>query len=280
MNPTVRAAAKRLAAAGVENPSREAGWLQAALLGVRRADLLGRDLTPVEADLYDAWVARRCSREPLQYIIGTQEFMGVTFAVTPAVLIPRPETEVLVQQALARLEPGSAVADIGTGSGAIAVLMALHGHRVWAVDISAEALAVAEQNAHAAGAPVRFYVGDLLAPLEGLKFDAILSNPPYVAEAELPGLEPEVREYEPRTALVTGTGDPLHFYRRLAAEAPQLLKTNGFLGVEVGTGQAEAVGALLRTAGFTPAAYRDAQGHERTVIAHGYIADRESVRIK
>lgn len=266
MNPTVRAAAKRLAAAGIENAEREAGWLLAALLGVRRAELLGRILTPAEAMAYDAWVARRCGREPLQYIIGTEEFMGIAFAVTPAVLIPRPETEVLVEQALLRLKPDSAVADIGTGSGAIAVMMALRGHRVWAVDISEEALSVAKRNAQATGARVRFLHGDLVAPLEGHLFDAIVSNPPYVAEAELPSLAPEVRDFEPRTALVTGTGDPLYFYHRLAAEAPRLLKPDGFIGVEVGLGQAGDVAALFRAVGFQPSVYSDDQGHERAVF--------------
>lgn len=266
MNPAIRAAATRLSAAGIENAVREAGWLLEGLLGARRVDLIGRALTEFEQRAYDAWIDRRCRREPLQYILGTEEFMGITFLVTPAVLIPRPETAVLVEQAAARLEPGAAVADIGTGSGAIAVAMALRGHHLWAVDISAEALAVAAQNAAAAGAQVSFHEGDLVEPLQGRRFDAILSNPPYVADDALASLQPEVREYEPALALVTGTGDSLHFYRRLAAEATPLLQPGGFLGVEVGLGQAADVAALFQAAGLAPVVYRDFQGHERTVI--------------
>jgi release factor glutamine methyltransferase len=275
MNEAVRTAALRLAAAQIENAEREAAWMLAALLGVRRGDLMGRRLNLSEQAAFDALIERRLRREPLQYIIGTEEFLGLDLEVTPAVLIPRPETEVLVKQADFRLRRRSDVADIGTGSGAIAIALAVRGHRVWATDLSADALAVAERNVRkhraaidAAGGAVHLRQGDLVEPLRGLAFDAVLSNPPYVADRELRALQPEVRDWEPRMALVTGTDDPLHYYRRMAAEATPLIRPGGILGVEVGAGQAEAVEELFVQAGLTRVSrHRDHQGYERTLVA-------------
>lgn len=272
----------QLAAAGVADAEREAAWLLAHVLGCRAGALVARrsePLAPEASEEYAALVARRAAREPLQYILGTEEFMGLTFRVTPAVLIPRLDTAALVEQAVARLTGGAAeargvlrVADIGTGSGAIAVAVAhlLPHAQVVAVDLSPEALAVAAENARLNGVAdrVRFRQGDLLAPLaeEGGRFAAILSNPPYIREDEIAGLMPEVRDWEPRLALVAGD-DGLAFYRRLAREAPAFLEPGGFLGVEVGIGQAPAVAALFREAGLKDVAVcRDTAGVDRAVF--------------
>jgi len=290
------AARARLAAAGVDGADREAAWLLAHVLGCPAGALIARRaeaLSPDAAAAFEALVARRTAREPLQYILGTEEFMGLTFRVSPAVLIPRQDTAVLVEQAVARLarmerEP-LLVADVGTGSGAIAVAVAhlLPRARVLAVDVSEEALSVAAENARLAGVAGRvdFRPGDLLKPLmawadwggrspgsagDGGKgpvcFDAILSNPPYIADSEIPDLMPEVRDWEPRIALSPGA-DGLAFYRRLAQEAPPLLRPGGFLAVEVGIGQAGAVTELLQAAGFRGiAVYRDTAGVDRAVF--------------
>lgn len=284
--PTVRealaAGAARLTHAGVENARSDAEWLLAGMLGVRRADLFrepGRQLATDAAAAYTQLVERRAGREPLQYVLGWEEFMGLRFTVNPAVLIPRPETELLVEAALAHLRaaPGEKVlaADIGTGSGAIAVAVAHREARcrVWAVDVSAEALVVAAENARANGVAqrVQFAQGDLLAPLGHLqgRLQALLSNPPYVAARDMPGLQPEVRDYEPHIALTTGTPDDLLFYRRLAAGGPRLLAPGGMLAVEVGLGQAPAVASLLVGGGLTGArVLTDLAGVERVVVAY------------
>nr|WP_245302875.1 peptide chain release factor N(5)-glutamine methyltransferase [Symbiobacterium terraclitae] len=274
----------RLAAAGVDGSDREAAWLLAHVLGCTAGALAARRaeaLPPAAAAAFGALVARRAAREPLQYILGTEEFMGLTFQVSPAVLIPRQDTAVLVEQAVAWLtraaEAGREpvlVADVGTGSGAIAVAVArlLPRARVVAVDVSAAALAVAAENARLNGVAdrVEFRQGDLLAPLRAesgaVRFAAILCNPPYIGEAEIPGLMPEVRDWEPRIALSPGA-DALAFYRRLAREAPSLLRPGGFLAVEVGAGQAQAVAGLFQAAGFEGiAVYPDSAGVDRAVF--------------
>jgi len=269
-------AAQRLAQAGVADADREAAWLLAHRLAcsVGTLRLRGRDPLP-DADQagFAALVARRAAREPIQYILGTEEFMGLTFRVGPAVLIPRADTAVLVEHAVARLAGRGPVrvADIGTGSGAIAVAVAhlLPEATVVAVDVSAEALAVAAENARANGVAdrVAFRRGDLLEPLRGEgRFAAILSNPPYIGADELAGLMPEVRDWEPRLALSPGA-DGLAFYRRLVAGAPPFLEEGGLLGVEVGMGQAEPVAALFRRAGFADVrVHKDTAGIDRAVF--------------
>lgn len=270
-------AAADLARAGVEGAAREAAWLLAHALGTSVSDLRlhpGRPLPPqAEAAFWDL-VARRARREPLQYLLGWEELLGLRFAVTPAVLIPRPETEVLVRTLAERVQaafPGQPLrlADIGTGSGCIAVGLChlLPRARVVATDVSAAALAVAAENARRLGVAdrVEFRQGDGLAPLVGEFFHAIASNPPYVAEDELASLDPEVRLYEPRLALTPGP-DGLALIRRLVAGAPAHLVPGGFLALEVGYRQAEAVMDLMAAAGLAPAAFPDALGHLRCVI--------------
>lgn len=261
LGEVLRAGIALLRAAGVERAEREAGWLLEAALGaspltvrLERVRRLSEDERARAARLF----ARRASREPLQYILGTQEFCGLDFLVGPEVLIPRPESELLVQ-ALAGADAVRAhplVADIGTGSGCLAVAAA---HRlpellVYAVDLSPPALRVARANAerHGVAGRIRFLEGDLCRPLEaeGLrgKLGAILSNPPYIADAEIDGLQPEVKRFEPRLALAGGP-DGLALHRRLLAEAWPLLAPGGALLVEVAAGQAGAVRDLAEAQG-------------------------------
>lgn len=268
-------AAARLAAAGVSDAEREAGWILAHLLGCSAGALRLRAAEPLPAEQAAAFaglIARRAGREPLQYILGSEEFLGLHFQVSPAVLIPRLDTEVLVLEAVARLQGRGPVrvADIGTGSGAIAVAVAhlLPAAEVVAVDISPLALAVARANAQANGVGDRVALrqGDLLEPLGAEPYQAILSNPPYIGADEMAGLAPEVREFEPHLALTPGE-DGLVMYRRLAAEAPANLAPGGLLGVEVGFRQAEAVAEFFRQAGLVEVSiHRDSAGHQRAVF--------------
>lgn len=266
-------AARRLAGAGVEDAEREAVWMLAHVLGISAGGVRvrGGELLAAEAGTaFVGLVNRRAAREPLQYILGTEEFMGMTFRVTPAVLIPRFDTETLVRQASSLLKGRVRVADIGAGSGAIAIGLAslLPEAQIVAVDISAEALAVARENARAngVGGRVDFRLGDLVSPLaDGELFDAILSNPPYIDEVEWVELMPEVRQYEPKGALTPGP-DGLVLYRRLAAEAPPLLRPGGFLAVEVGFRQGAAVAEIFRCAGLTVSVSPDTAGIDRVVL--------------
>lgn len=240
--------------AGVDTPRLDVELLLADLLGVGRAYLYAHPEEEVNAHIWQEWqkrLERRARREPLAYILGKAGFYGLEFTVTPDVLVPRPETEVLVEAALAK-QPATMV-DIGTGSGCIAVAVAVNlpQAQVWATDISEAALRVARENAerHGVAERIHFVQGDLLQPLAGMRFDVIASNPPYVAASERTSLQPEVRDWEPPQALFTG-GDPLRFHRRLAAEAHFYLHEGGWLVMEVGMGQAEMVAALLEGAGY------------------------------
>jgi release factor glutamine methyltransferase len=243
-----------LKAAGIDNYGREADWLLAHAFGVGQAAFLSQHERTVPADrARHAWafIKRRAAREPLQYILGTQEFRRLEIVVTPDVLIPRPETELLVEEAVNTLV-GEAplVADVGTGSGCIAVAVACESPQatVYAFDVSRPALQVARINAarHGVLPRLRFIQADLLLPLKtsptGI-FHMILANPPYIAEAQLDRLQPEVSRYEPRLALAAGP-DGLAYYRRLLESGSLLLKPGGYLILELGFGQANAVGAL------------------------------------
>ena len=205
--------------------------------------------------------------------MGRREFMGLSFRVTPAVLVPQPDTEILVQAALDRLaaKPAARVADIGTGSGAIVLSLLYYRKELQAsaVDISADALAVAAENAASLGVAERvmFCEGDLLAPLAGQQFAAIVSNPPYIPTADIAGLAPEVRTAEPMGAL-DGGADGLVFYRRLVADAPALLASDGFLAMEVGIHEAAPVAALAQASGAfaRTEVLKDLAGIERVVV--------------
>jgi release factor glutamine methyltransferase len=205
-------------------------------------------LSEEQAGQYDDWIARRLRNEPVQYILGEQEFYGLMLRVTPDVLIPRPETEHLVEAVLERVPKDAAVriCDVGTGSGAIAVALAheLPRAQVMALDISAAALQVAKENAerHGVAGRVRFVESDLLNGVKGETFDLVVSNPPYVADSEV--LEAQVRLYEPSEALFAGpTG--LEVYRKLIPQAREELVCGGWLLMEIGQGQRDAVAGLL-----------------------------------
>ncbi len=210
-----------------------------------------RPLTPEQIHRFNALIAERAKGKPIQYITGEQEFFGLSFHVTPDVLIPRPETEHLVEAAIKRLQnhPNPRIADVGTGSGAIAVVLAhaMPNAHVIALDISAAALDVASRNAQRNGVAERihFTESDLLAAVADEQFDAIVSNPPYIAESECKTLPKEVREYEPSLALFAGpTG--LEIYRRLIAAAHAQLAPRGWLLMEIGHGQRDAIETMLQ----------------------------------
>jgi release factor glutamine methyltransferase len=246
--------------------------------GLTREQLLLRPDQELDEVLLEPLLARRANREPLAYILGERGFYGLSFRVTPAVLIPRPETELLVEAALA-VGQGH-ILDIGTGSGCIAVTLAklLPEVHVWATDISETALEIARENAARHGAAVTFRLGDLLAPLPPeQRFEVIVSNPPYIAPADAAALQPEVGIFEPHTALfdpISGS-DGLTLYRRLASDAPTRLNENGWLMVEVGMGQAEAVAQLFADAGLTAIEVcQDLAGIPRVVLAQKSGLDR------
>lgn len=264
---------EHLAGRGIANARLEAEWMLCAALGLDRVGLylnFERPLDGAELAAYRAMVARRARREPLQHILGSQEFFGLEFEVTPDVLIPRHDTETLVAEALARASAARSVLDIGAGSGCIAVSLAKHlpAAMVTATDVSEAALAVARRNADRNGVVVEFLLGSLLEPVAGRRFDLIVSNPPYIPSGDIAGLEPEVRDFEPRGAL-DGGPDGLDAYRVLIPAAPAFLNPGGWLLVEVGIGQAEAVARMFREGGFAaePVTVRDPGGIERVVGA-------------
>ena len=220
-----------LKAAGLENAEREADWLLAHALRLSQGQLLAAGnapLTPRQAEQALTYIDRRAAREPLQYILGTQEFGGLEIAVTPDVLIPRPETTLLIEEAARAIgaQRRSLVADVGTGSGCIAIAVAKTCPQamLWATDISWPALVVARRNAlqHDVGKQVKFVQADLLGPFaasdEGI-FDAIVSNPPYIPEGEMEGLQPEVSRYEPRLALAAGADGMTYCLRRQSSSS-------------------------------------------------------------
>ena len=269
-------AAAILAAAGVPAPGWDAERLLRHVLGWDRAALIAnRDLVVAEpeAERFRAFVRRRASREPLQYILGTQAFWKHEFLVTPAVLIPRPETELLVEASLDLLRGAERplIVDVGTGTGCIALSLAFErpDADVHAIDISAPALAVAVENARRLGLEgrVAFHHGDLLEPVAHLagRIDLIVSNPPYVDPRGHESLAPEVRDHEPTLALFP-PGDPLSVYRRLARASASGLRPGGWLVVELGHGQAASVEALCRDDGLVPTGLcRDLAGIPRTL---------------
>ena len=276
ISETLNLAIQELRAAGVPNDLLDSQTLLAAALGKDRTYLIinfSEQLTSEALEKYQALINRRATGEPLQYITGRQEFFGLEFMVTPDVLIPRPETELLVEEML-RLAQGinqPLIIDVGTGSGCIAIALAreLEGAKVIATDISAGALRLARGNAqkHELQNQVAFIEGDLFSGIEaGTKADLIVSNPPYIAAEELPGLQREVRDWEPKTAL-TDFGDGLEFYRRLLQEAPAYLKSGGHFICEMGYEQAEKIQTLVdRKIWSAPNTLQDLQGIERIMV--------------
>lgn len=272
-------AARSLRAKGVSLPDQDAELLLRHVLGWDRAALLARAKESVD-DLalgrLRSLVAQRGRRVPLQHIVGSVEFWRREFLVSPAALIPRPETEILVAAALARLRATRAplVVDVGTGSGCIALSIAADraDAKLHAVDVSPEALALARENARRLGVfeRVEFHEGKLLAPVETLagRVDLVASNPPYLEAKEIDLLEPEVRDYEPRVALLSQDGDRYSVYRRLAPAAARVLKPGGLLVLEIGQGMdAEVVRACAAGGMDVEEVAPDLQGIPRVVVA-------------
>ncbi len=254
---------------GIPDPRREASWLLAHAWGMDEAALrldLARPVPAGVAERYREWVRRRAAGEPAHHLTGTCPFWGREFLVTPEVLVPRPETEFLVQEALALpLPPGAGVADVGTGSGCLAATLALErpGWRVRATDLSPAALGVARANVRRLGAAVALVLCDLAAALRG-GLHLVLANLPYVPSAHLAGLPVEVR-HDPGMAL-DGGADGLHLVRRLVADLPRLLRPGGVALLELGEGQAAEVEALAVRHGLRPLGRtRDAGGCDRVV---------------
>ncbi len=266
----LRAGTARLERAGVPDAQYDAAQMLARIL---EEDALmmriegGRPLAQQKEAAFEALLARREKREPLQYILGDTAFMGFEFQVEPGVLIPRADTEVLCEEALRRICPGMRVLDIGTGSGALAVSIKKHCPEadVTAVDVSDTALRVAGENAKRLHADVRFIKSDCMTALADEKFDVIVSNPPYISREEMSGLMPEVL-MEPELALFGGE-DGLDFYRRIAADAPAHLTEQGCLLFEIGWLEKESVQALLREHVGEPFALKDYGGNWRVVGA-------------
>jgi release factor glutamine methyltransferase len=273
-------ATARLAEAGIPDPAWDAERLVRHVLGWDRAALLTRDGEPLDAEAEARLlnlVEQRAQRRPLQHLTGTQPFWRHEFLVTPDVLVPRPETELLVEEALRLLHDVHAprVVDVGTGSGCIALSLAAErgDAEVHAVDISPAALAVAAENARRLGLEgrVRFHQGDLLAPLErsGRRLDLVACNPPYVDAAEWPSLPPEVREHEPAVALLP-PGDRFSVYRRLVPQAAGLLCASGYLLLELGRGAEHQVAGICEAGGLRVVrVLPDLQSIPRCLVARG-----------
>lgn len=282
----LRYATTRLREAGVESPQLDAQLMMAHALGCSRIDVIAhtqRIPSAQELAIFRDMLDNRALRYPLAYILGKKEFFGLDFIVSPAVLIPRPETEILVEECLKRVGDTPNIVDIGTGSGAIAVALAVNvpKAKVWATDTSEEALKVARANVEKHGVADRVSIvwGDLLEPLlcvvpghhvpaqhRGLQqkaFDVIVSNPPYIPSEVIESLEPEVR-YEPREALDGGL-DGLNAYRRLFSQAVNLGK---MIAVEIGIEQASPVIQIAKATGWVDVEIiRDLAGIERVAIA-------------
>ncbi len=269
--------------AGIETAILDAQLLMARVLRCSRLDVIAhpeRSLTDLEQAEYNALVNKRISRYPLAYILGRKEFYGIEIEVRAGVLIPRPETEILVEECLRRLRNcvGNGrlpvIADIGVGSGAIAIAIAINlpSIEVYATETSMAALEVARLNVekHKLSRRVRLLEGNLCEPLRCMKgqFDAIVSNPPYIPTSEIGNLQPEVKLYEPMEAL-DGGADGLDVYRKLIPDAHELLKERAFLAVEVGAGQADAVARIAQSAGYRQCeVVPDFAGIERVVIIY------------
>ena len=271
-------AASTLREAGVPTPELDAELLLRHVLRWDRARIVAEGLSLVPEGVeprFDALVAERAARRPLQHLVGTQAFWKQDFLVSPDVLIPRPETELLVEEALRFLSGRDhpVIVDVGTGTGCIALSLAAErtDAEVHAVDLSPAALAMAAANAERLGLRSRvvFHLGDLLGPLPALRgrVDLVASNPPYVNPADRESLAPEVRDHEPPLALFP-PGEPYLAYRRLAPDAYALLRAGGGLVLEVGSGMDREVTAIVEGAGFRVDAVRaDLQGIPRTIVA-------------
>ena len=266
---------RTLQAAGIEEAILDARLLLEAVCGTDRNDLLVHGEQPVmpqAEEKYLHWIRQRAEHIPLQQLTGEQDFMGLTFSVNEHVLIPRQDTEILVEEVLKELHDRMRILDMCTGSGCI-LLSLLHYSNDCeglGVDLSAEALEVAGRNVLKVLTPEKaehahFLQSDLFEKVEG-KFEIIVSNPPYIASAEVEKLMPEVRDHEPRMAL-DGTEDGLHFYRRIIKEAGKHLVNSGMLFFEIGYDQGQAVSELMRAGGYREVqVVQDYAGLDRVVL--------------
>ena len=273
----LKSATAQLEQGGIENSRLDAEILLAHVLGWRRLNLYieSEKVLPLGSILrFNELINRRLKKIPVAYLTGTKEFMGLVFAVNEKVLIPRPDTEILTEivgEFLRGLGGTVNFADLGAGSGAIciSILKFVKSARAAVVDVSAEALELAKFNAKKFHVDdrIKFFCGDLFAPLEGKIFNAIVSNPPYIPTAALDTLQAEVQQ-EPRLAL-DGGEDGLNFYRRIIFDAPKFLVKGGLLAVEVGINQSEAVKTLFEQSNFVDVTiFKDLSGIERVVIGH------------
>ncbi|MDO4528900.1 MAG: peptide chain release factor N(5)-glutamine methyltransferase [Lachnospiraceae bacterium] len=267
----IRESVLKLQEAGIADAKTDTFLLLEAAAGITKAGYLldpDKQLSASEYELFDGFLKRRMQHEPCQYIIGQTEFYGLSFLVNEHVLIPRQDTELLVEEALKTTAEDSRVLDLCTGSGAVAVAIK-HSRpdaAVTALDISKEALETAKKNAEKNGCGIEFLVSDLFEDLGAeRKFDVIVSNPPYISETEYETLMPEVKDHEPSLALLAGE-EGLDIYRRLIAEAPRYLAKGGALLVEIGCSQAEAVSRLFKENGFKEIkVIKDLAGLDRVV---------------
>jgi release factor glutamine methyltransferase len=279
VDEAVRTATVRISATGVPNAALDAELLLRHVMGWDRATLLAETKTEIgeqAAARYFALVDERASRRPLQHLTGIQAFWRHKFRVTPDVLIPRPETEILVETALGLLRqmPNPLMVEVGTGSGCIALSLAMElpNAEIHATEISLAALAVAEDNARRLGLAdrVSFHLGDLLVPVADLagRLDMVVSNPPYVDPADRVSLAPEVRDHEPALALFPG-GDAYAVYRRLVPQAMRLLRPGGRLLLEIGQGMSQGVEPICRETGLTvETVIPDLQSIPRALVAY------------
>ncbi len=270
-------ATAKLAAVGIDSARLDAEVLLAYVLNTRRLALyvhIAKNISEEQIARYENLIKRRLEHVPVAYLVGSKEFMGMNFAVTPDVLIPRPDTEVLAQGVIEHLHEYSGalkLADIGTGSGAICISILKYIEHITAaaVDISANALDIAKFNAEKFNVAdrINFYEGNLLEPLKGQKFHVIVSNPPYIPSGEFKNLQPEISE-EPHIAL-DGGADGLDFYRKIIDTAPDYLTDNGFLVFEVGQNQAGSVSKLIKAGGKFSSIeiWKDLANIERVVAA-------------
>ncbi len=266
--------AQKLASAGIDTPIADAQLILAHVLGCSRLEIIAHsqwEVSQWQQQLFEELLARRVAREPLAYILGVKEFYGLKIIVPRGVFIPRPETELLVDECVSRLSDCECViADIGTGTGAIAIALALALPKatVYAVDVCSEALKTAEGNVRMYNLHDRVHIveADLLEPFCCGMLDAVVSNPPYVPAGEIPYLAPEISLYEPRRALDGGI-DGLQVYKALVPAALKALKQGGFLAVEVGYGQSEQVIRIFESSGYANFEKReDLSGVERIVV--------------
>ncbi len=269
----VKDGARKLKVSGVESPDYDSFELLSDIMGISRTDYLIRGKEPVPEDLYQMYesaIERRCNHEPLQHILGKAWFYGREYVVNNQVLVPRFDTEIVVEKALGVIDDGMSVLDMCTGSGCIIITLALERllKRAVGVDLSTGALEVAKTNVKKLGATVDIVQGDLFSALDDNndKFDVIVSNPPYIETAVIESLSEEVRLFDPLMAL-DGFEDGLHFYRCITEESRKFLNKSGWLVYEIGYNQGLAVSEIMEHAGFEDVkVYKDYAGLDRVVM--------------